>query len=558
MNQDNLVVLTPTYYLDYFNYIIVYVQKHYLPILSDSEKQFLTHFQSLALDSQCLYVRLASRKTTWFRVASLAYPEIVSLEGAVSELIENSFLKVFCKDDVDQLPSLLNTFNKQECVQLSKSYLTQIKGLKTLKKEELVNRMLEHISVSQLWNEIQLVAPTIVQPLQLTTYSFLQFLFFGSRNKDLTDFVVRDLGHRTFVEVEEHNFVPYFNSRKEAVEKWNISIWRQWFYDCVHHENSTELIFLSWQNEILPLKNDLSEMALFSFEKTLFEVARFLERQNALDKALEIYQHSLQSNSIERIVRIYQKTKNLEEAIHWARLGLELSKNPKEIHFFTDFLTKLETKKSIKKVTKSLKEAEKIFISIHWKTNVEMGVMDYFQRNGYYAAFSENRVWKNLVGLWFWDIIFDSDDLAYHHPFQSAPSHYAKEDFLISKKSKFLLLLSKIEDKNELLEHLQSQSKKHYAKINPLVDWFNLDLELLEKVLFALPGESILAVVNQIWTNLSTHSKGFPDLFVQKGDEYVFVEVKSPNDHLSAIQYFWHDFFKEVGIEFKLIRVEWD
>jgi len=557
MQQENPIVLKPTYYWDYFHYITVYIQKHYLRILSDSEKLFLSNFQSLSFEGQCLFIRLASRRTTWFRVESLTYPEIISLRDAVSELINHGFLKVFSKDDFDHLPILLTTFNKQECLQLSTTHLTHFKGLKSMKKEELVQTILENMATFDLWFEVQKLSTCIIQPLQLTTYSFLQFLFFGGRNKDLTDFVVRDLGHRTFVEMEEQHFVPYFNSRKEAVEKWNISVWRQWLYEMMPQENSTEMIFHSWKNEILPLKDSLSELATYSFEKTLFEVARFLERKNELEKALEVYQQSLQSNVIERIVRIYQKNKNWDEAIYWARLGLELSLNPKEIHFFTDFLDKLESKNSIKKVTKSLKEAEKITISIQWKSNVEQGVMDYFQSKGYYSAFSENRVWKNLVGLWFWDIIFDSKDLAYHHPFQSAPSHYAKEDFLLSKKNQFLELLSLIDNKSELLLHLKSQAKNNHLKINPLVDWFNIDFELLEKIIGALPKEAILAVVNQIWMNLSTHSKGFPDLFVQKGEEYVFIEVKSPNDHLSAIQYFWHDFFKQVGIEFKLIRVEW-
>ena len=557
MNQENPIILKPTYYWDYFNYILLYVQKHYQNLLSDSEKEFLIHFQSLSFESQCLFIRLASRRTTWFRVESLVYPEISSIDLALDELIASEFLKVFEKHEVDHLPSLLHAFNKQECLKISKQHITSIKGLNSLKKEDLVQLILEHISTSFIWNKIQMISPRIVQPLQLTTYSFLQFLFFGSRSRDLTDFVVRDLGHRSFVKIEEEHFVPYFNHRKEAVEKWNISVWRQWLYEMMPQENVTETIYLSWKNEILPLKDELSELASYSFEKTLFELGRYLERQNELEKALEVYQHSLQSNVIERIVRIYQKMKNWEKATYWARLGLEVSITPKEIHFFTDFLAKLDTKKSIKKVTKSLKEAEKITISIQWKSNVEAGVIDYFQNKGYYASFSENRVWKNLVGLWFWDIIFDSKDLAYHHPFQSAPSHYAKDDFLLSKKTEFLSLLSMIENKLDLMEHLIAQSKKHQMQINPLVDWTTIDFELLEKVIYALNSSAILAVVKQIWMNLSSHSKGFPDLFIQKGEDYAFIEVKSPNDHLSAIQYFWHDFFKEVGIEFKLIRVEW-
>ena len=51
--------------------------------------------------------------------------------------------------------------------------------------------------------------------------------------------------------------------------------------------------------------------------------------------------------------------------------------------------------------------------------------------------------------------------------------------------------------------------------------------------------------------------EGFPDLFIFKDSEYQFIEVKSPTDHLSAIQYFWHDFLRKAGIETQLCRVVW-
>lgn len=557
MNQMNPVELSPTYYWDYFDYIIKYIEKHYSNLLSDAEMEFKVSFQGLTFESQFLYLRLASRRISWFRTENLVYAEIPNISECVEELISKGFMTKFSIENVDSLQEVLSVFSKQECTQIAKKIIPHSKGIQQLKKNDLVLELLRKEDFSSIFDLIQSYSSQIVQPLALTYFSFFQFLFFGSRHRDLSDFVVRDLGHRSFVETKEEYFVPYFQNRKEALEKWNISIWRQWFYEIMPQEQVSEVIFISWQNEILPLKDELTELASFSFEKTIFEVGRYLERKNELEMALEIYQHSLQSNVIERIVRIYQKLKNWDQSIYWARIGLELSLNPKEIHFFTDFLAKLETKKSIKKVTQSLKEAEKITIPIEWKSNVELGVIDYFQNQGYYAAFSENRVWKSLVGLWFWDIIFDSKDLAYHHPFQTAPSHYAKQNFLVTKKVEFLDLLSMIENKNELISHLNIQSKKYTTKINPLVDWMNLNMELIEKVVYALPSEAILAVINQIWMNLSTHSKGFPDLFVQKGEEYVFIEVKSPNDHLSAIQYYWHDFFKQVGIEFKLIRVEW-
>jgi hypothetical protein len=71
-------------------------------------------------------------------------------------------------------------------------------------------------------------------------------------------------------------------------------------------------------------------------------------------------------------------------------------------------------------------------------------------------------------------------------------------------------------------------------------------------------SESLKQVCLHFWKNASTHAKGFPDLFIYRGQEYAFIEVKSPNDHLSAIQHDWHQFFREQKIEIKLLRVVWE
>jgi LPS sulfotransferase NodH len=72
-----------------------------------------------------------------------------------------------------------------------------------------------------------------------------------------------------------------------------------------------------------------------------------------------------------------------------------------------------------------------------------------------------------------------------------------------------------------------------------------------------VPFESLSTVLRYLWTHLSTHAKGFPDLFIFKDSEYQFIEVKSPTDHLSAIQHFWHEYLKRTGIETELYRVVW-
>ncbi|MHA8081807.1 VRR-NUC domain-containing protein [Aquirufa sp. A-Brett2-15D] len=532
MSEKSEIELSATYYWDHFSYILRYLDRHYLPLLQESEIVFLQDFSDLSFAAQCLYLRLASRRSSFFRVEKLSYPEIGDVARPLQVLRSAGFL-------MDISEGVESIFTKQECVVLAKKQ--GIKVPSSASKDE----------VAALVSSVDLIAEFsagVVAPLRLEVFTFIQFLFFGTRSRDLTDFVVRDLGHRAFVEVQEDDLKPYFQTREEAEQKWSISMWREWFYNTTV---SVDEILASWRVHILPLSTSLLDPSIRSFESACFSLGRSLERNKAYLEALEVYEVSMSGASLERRVRILQKLGELEEAVAWARVGLEICVSPTEIHFFEDFLAKQASKKSIKQVTSSLKQAEIIEISPEYIGQVEAGVAAYFESQGYYAAFTENQIWRNFLGLFAWDLIFTDRKDGFHHPFQWAPSHYAKESFAGE------LPLHLLSDRVALLDVLRSRASENQGSMNPLVDWYSLDFELMERFLTALPTEGLAAISQYMWTHLGTHVKGFPDLFIQRGDEYAFVEVKSPNDHLSAIQHFWHDFLRKNGVVVRLVRLKY-
>jgi len=526
------VELSATYYWDHFIYILRYIDRHYLPILQEKEIVFLKDFSELSFAAQCLYLRLASRRSPCFRIEKLNYPEIGDLATPLRVLRTSGFLA-----DVSEGVGAI--FTKQECVNLAKKQGLKIPS--SVSKEEAANL----VSSADL---IAAYSIGVVAPLRVEVFAFIQFLFFGTRSRDLTDFVVRDLGHRHFVEVQEEDLKPYFQSREEAEQKWAISMWREWFYTTTV---CLDELLASWRVHLLPLASCLLEPSVRAFEKTCYAFGRLLEREKAYLEALEVYEVSLSGASLERRVRILQKIGEADEAIAWARVGLEICVSPTEIHFFEDFLAKQASKKSIKQVTASLKQAELIEISPEYIGQVEAGVVAYFQSEGYFAAFTENQIWRNFLGLFAWDLIFSDRKEGFHHPFQWAPSHYAKESFSGE------LPLYLLEDRVALLEVLRTRAAANQGAMNPLVDWYSIDFDLMERFVMALPTAGLAAVSQYLWEHLGTHVKGFPDLFIQKGEEFAFVEVKSPNDHLSAIQHFWHDFLRKNGIPVRLVRLKY-
>lgn len=526
------VELSATYYWDHFSYILRYIDRHYLPLLQEEEIAFLKDFSELTFAAQCLYLRLASRRSACFRMEKLNYPEIGVLATPLRVLHTSGFL-------VDISKGVESIFTKQECVALAKKLGIKIPSSAT--KEEAAAL----VSSSDLIAEF---SAGVVAPIRIEVFAFIQFLFFGTRSRDLTDFVVKDLGHRAFVVVQEEDLKPYFQTREEAEQKWAISMWREWFYNSTV---SSDEMLASWRIHLLPLAETLLEPSIRAFEKTCYALGRLLEREKAYVEALEVYEVSLTGASLERRVRVLQKMGEIDEAIAWARVGLEVCVSPTEIHFFEDFLAKQASKKSIKQVTASLKQAELIEISPEYIGQVEAGVVAHFQAEGYYAAFTENQIWRNFLGLFAWDLIFADRKEGFHHPFQWAPSHYGKESFAGE------LPLHLLQDRVSLLALLRSRAAENQGAMNPLVDWYSLDFDLMERFLQVMPPDGLAAISQYLWEHLGTHVKGFPDLFIQKGDEFAFVEVKSPNDHLSAIQYFWHDFMRRNGVKVRLVRLKY-
>ena len=90
---------------------------------------------------------------------------------------------------------------------------------------------------------------------------------------------------------------------------------------------------------------------------------------------------------------------------------------------------------------------------------------------------------------------------------------------------------------------------------NPLVYWHPDLSQQLGKMIDLVRIGGLKKVLVQMTKGLKGHSTGFPDLFVFKKREYQFVEIKSPNDHLSEQQLFWIRFMNEEKINAKVVRL---
>ncbi|MEA5428209.1 VRR-NUC domain-containing protein [Arcicella lustrica] len=563
------IELPPKYYLEYFQYLLTFVQKKYQHILNENEQQFLSGFDALTEDEKCLFIRFANRAGSFFRTEKLKYAEIEDIPEVLNSLINKGFVEPLSSKHLPQAYEVLDIFNKSELIFLAKMLNLETRGKASLKKEEVLDWLLEvgnweeiHFLLNEKdFSAIHAVQHSVVKVCFEEEVQLLKFLFFGTRHGDMSEFVTRDLGFQSYEKYDEDKMVAYFQTRQEVEDKLKVSLAREDFY--LMQEAKIEYLeifnwFMDWTETH---RKELTEIAIPTFERFTLKVGAYLEKLKALDEALIVFRLTEQSPSRERQVRILDKLKNKEEAKALCELILAEPQNADEHFFAEDYLNRLEAalqkKKSKKAITQHLHGSESITIDLIWKRQVEMGVIDYYEQHGKKATFTENHLWRSLFGLLFWDIIFDTDTLAIHHPLQRSPSDLFKPTFFEKRKERMEERLLMLEDIDATTIYIHNIFFEKYGITNPLVDWygglFPLILTLLEKI----SPEQISLIMLEMARNLRENVRGFPDLMMWSDGEYCFVEVKSPTDSLSNQQLYWQRFFEKINVQSKVLRVEW-
>jgi hypothetical protein len=210
--------LAPDYYLNNFQFLVDWVLAHYDDLLSDDEKNFIARFSQLDRQSQCLFVRLSSRKGPLFRADKLHYAEIDSIEQAANQLIANDLLRANSSLDLNDAASLLTK------VELLAFFNKPLAAFKQERKDELVKRLEEYYSESQTWecwtnNQLDRVYRLETQTIVKT----LLVLFFGNDHQDLTEFVLQDLGLLRYENYTIDHQHRIFKSRAELAQYQSLN-----------------------------------------------------------------------------------------------------------------------------------------------------------------------------------------------------------------------------------------------------------------------------------------------------------------------------------------------
>ncbi|MEP1093643.1 MAG: VRR-NUC domain-containing protein [Cyclobacteriaceae bacterium] len=524
------------YYLDYFTYLLDFVEKQYEHVLDEPEYLFYQSFRDLSEDAKCLYLRFSNRRGDFFRINKISYSEITDLHGAKEELVHHSFVRINENDDVAQF----KLFTKAELI----GHFDFLH--KSQKKDELL------LELSELDTQIVHESEEIVEVLKNEEVEFIKLLFFGYYRGRMTDFVIRDVGNVKIEKLDETKFKPWFQSREEALAVLHISQFRRLIYEV----QEAELPLDDFINEI-PWEEWLKHpRSAKSAEKLLLKIAYYFEQLGELEQALEHYSFTERHPARERKVRILEKLERKQEALEIAKAILDKPANATELTFATDYLNRSGVRIN-RSMTERLKGAPSISLVKDPEVKVEQATIEYFEEQGWSGFHAENFLWRGIFGLVFWEEIFDESHGSFHQPLQRQPSDLNDNVFFESRAHLLEAKLKSFSSRKKMTNHIANLYEQKDGIANRFVTWHESLLPSILTMIEKVPLKGLKEVLLEMSKDMKENSAGFPDLFLWNETTYQFYEVKSPNDHLSAQQLFWLGFLEKCKIKVDVLRVNY-
>ena len=545
------------YYADNLIALIEGVRQQYGDILTPEESDFGEGVIAMPADAQRLLARLISRKGPLVRVDSLDFREIDDTRAALTHLIAREFVSWCPQAPAGDLARLLTRAELAQCfgdvlaAEGASSVVAADNGAAvserradtpprpaTARKHEYLEWIERSLCDSEVHQRIERRCPWVTLDIgeRLELY---RLLFFGDRRRDLSTFVLRDLGLARYAEYE-------------------LARERRLFADRTSLDAYIALLVLGDQVDELGPKPpaDAAVLALealwHAHENRLFErrrsrilnrLGRGLERIREFDAALACYARSSMAPARERRTRILKRLGDLDAVERLRRSMRERPICPQEADFAKRFGTRRH---------RAWPE-ETIILDVPDIDRVEAAAAAILTADEGRAWHLENALPMGLFGLAYWDWMFAPADGMFINAFQTAPIDLFWPDFLEARCD--LCADPLAVDDETLRAAMIDACGAHRGVANRLVDWRVFDADTLGRLLGGLGMDAVRKLIAFASADLDNARRGFPDLTVVYGPgRFEFVEVKGPNDRLRDDQYLWIDRLRAARLPVRVAR----
>ncbi|KAL5200769.1 hypothetical protein ABZP36_021972 [Zizania latifolia] len=596
-----------------FNLMITDVMTNHAHLFSCKEKSFLDSFKLLSDDGQRLFVRIYTRKGTWFRMSSISYREISDVGHAAMELKLAGYIDMIsCVDDPSEydMKEIIDLLSVPEMKEILKEL--QKNNASCTRRHELLSTLLS-LYDSRIctilpkrilkWTGTCIIISNIADELLWR----VQRLFFLNGDQDLSSFLLVDLGLVRFpvyaCTISHH----VFRERSDLLQYEEAIQVAQVMDESLDNNNMemmTRCIELS-ENRLNPaLKEENATIAepppsFFSrfsaswvYSKILTLGVSVYERGRRYTDAIRILKSLLTTVATDRrrgywTLRLSVDLEHMDrpnESLSiaeagvidpWVRAGskialqrrvLRLSKPPRrwKVPSYANII-----KRNIKEVNIEGRPlncetgAKNVFYGYDGELcGVEQLALQYYadEGGGWQGTHSEGGIWMTIFGLLMWDVIFSDIHDVFHTKFQTAPLDMETDDFYKSRKDHVESQMKRIQD-GAAEEMLISSWELHRGTSCRGVDWDRHSLSDLRAAVVCTGGHCLASLLRHLALDYRSWSSGMPDLLLWRfldergGGEAKLVEVKGLMDHLSEQQRAWILVLVDFGFDVEVCKV---
>ena len=531
------------YYHSNFRELLDFVRERYGACFDPATQGFLDRFDALPLHAQYAYVRLASRKGVVFTTEKLDYDEIRDLPGQLEALREAGFatgvLPEIFADWLAHLP-------KPDLLEVMREHLPKDYFKASMKKADLVAIAADCLDPGTT------VCPTdrrfVVQGGRMEL-RYLMYLYFGRIEESLTPFVMRDLGL-----MRRNRFRTDFEARFDRLEDARSGF----FYANALHEFATqdEARIAALIDGVESWPGAECDEAQGSRDRLLRKLGGLSEKLGDVESALNFYERSNTPRCNERAVRLRWARGDKD----WVKARLEaMMEDPAsdgEIDFAQDFYQRKFHKKRTSAMTDILRAGELVVIDEAFRGSPERAMISRLEKQGYEVRWTENRVWKMLFGLMFWDEIYD-EDAALHNAFERRPKSLSDGTFYAKYSDRIEAKLAELSSPNRMVGLMRTVATQH-RNLNGVFQWHGRTLEAVQAMVGAENAGDLAGVLRAMARDYRRNRDGFPDLMLLKDNRVSFAEVKAEGDSLRRNQLTRIRQMRESGLDVGLYRVAWE
>ena len=532
------------YYHTNFCELLDFVADKYAGVLRPEHYQFIEDFYDLPRPAQRAYCRLVGRKGRVFDTAKLNYPEIIALHDQWDLLLETRFISPPQAGDWDDVlqsltkPQLITALIDVDPALYKKSW----------RKADLIDVARAHLDF-----DAADIPQTLIVQKRRESLRFLMFLYFGKIEDNLQNFTLRDLGL-----VKSGGFKSEYNARFDCPDDAQSA----YFYAgaIADYQNGTDAQIADLIDTAEDWPKARCELSQTNRDRLLRKLGGLSERLGDSETALLFYGRSNTPLCNERAIRLRWKRNAPGDREHVKDRLEAMIDNPgsdDEFHFAEDFYARKFNKKRTSVMTDLLRSASVLNLDEAYRNTPERAAQRHFDKRGQETYRTENRLWKTLFGLTFWEELFEGE-AALHNDFDRIPAGLKTGTFYADFKDRIEAKLTGFADPRAMHVQILKTMAARPRLSNGVFRYSARSMDAVAALLNAANGKSVADMLRIMARDYRNTKDGFPDLMrIDPGGGVTFIEIKAEGDVLRRNQLTRLAQLEACGFRAEVARVKW-